>query len=288
MKILFPTDFSENSEVALRYAKDLLRTQNGKITLLNVYEVGHMEDVGVGDISNFGTGPSGRLQEKVEEDAFNNSQKKLIELAEKVGLYTDEFQSFALKGHIKTAIDETLRSDNFDVVVLGTRGENSQKGVFFGGIANHLITSCSSPVMAIPANTKYKEVKKIVYPTDLEHDESDCLNWIINYAKSHGAKLHLIHIDKNVISDKSEQLRELVEELPYDNITYEVVHGDKVSDVIAGIGNDPDVDVISMTTHTTTLFDKLFHSSLTAEVMGKVNAPIIAFSEKDVLPFSFE
>lgn len=288
MNILFPTDFSKNSEIALDYAVDFMNRVNGSISLLHVYGVPTMESVGIGSLSNYSTGPGARLQDSVEKDKQLNVAHKLRDLAKKHGLNDDDCHYYPIKGNIRSDIDHVLESDDYDLVVLGTRGENSQRGMFFGGIANHLISSGTCPVLAVPPGAKYNDVKQIIYATDLTHDEKGSINWVINYARIHDARVRFIHVDHGNANNAEEKMKHLIEELPYDNVDYQLIPGDNVSNILVEIANDPNVDMISMTTHTTTLFNKIFHNSLTVEVLDKVKIPFLAFSEKDILPYSFD
>lgn len=288
MNILFPADFSKNSEVALQYAVDFIKNINGKLTLLHIYEVQAMETPGIGSLSNFSSGPGERLQKRIEEDKEKEVTTKLNELADWHGLKEGDFEILAIRGHVKNEIDKVLSTGDYDLVVLGTRDEKTQRGVFFGGIANHLVSTGKCPVLAIPPNTKYREVKHIVYTTDLVHEEKNILKWLVNYARIHQSTIHLLHIGDDTDKYKISMIHDLIEELPYDHINYEIIPGVEISNVILEISKREKVDMISMTTHTTSLFDKIFHSSFTTDVLGGITVPFLGFSDKDVLPFNFK
>ena len=288
MKVLFPTDFSPNSETALQYAIDFLEKVDGHLTLVHVYKVPTLETIGVGGMGNFSTGPGGRLQQKAEEDKQKSVQNQLAKLRLDYGLSAGQAEIMAVTGNVKSEIDRILEEQKFDLVVLGTRGENSQRGIFFGGIASHLINSANCPVLAVPPGTKYKDVKQIVYPTDLLHQEKNSLDWLVNYARLHKAKVHLLHISDQYDESNKKEFHDIVDELSYDFITFETVHGDDVPHVIVGISKDEEVSMISMTTHTTTLFDRIFHSSLTADVLERINIPFIGFSENNLSLYKFK
>ncbi len=288
MNILFPTDFSENSELALNYAMDFIKKTNGKLTLLSVYEVPEIESVSMGSLSEFSSGPGGRLQQKVANDTRLDIEKKLSSLLEKYNLPSDRVKTLAVQGAIKTEIDHLLQVVKYDLIVLGTKGENTQKGVFFGGIAKHLIKTASCPVIAVPFNAKYSDVKRIIYPTDLAHEEKNSLNWLINYARMYDAKLHLVHITDTDVADKTSLMEELVDELVYDKLDFEIIEGADVSKIILDMSKKDNCDIVGMTTHTITLFDRVFHSSFTEGVLDKIDIPFIGFSQKDTVPYQFD
>ncbi len=283
MNILFPTDFSKNSEVALQYAKDFIQSNNGKIHLMHVYEVPQMEDAGMGSLSNFSSGPGSRLQQKVAEDKQASVEQQLVDLAKKYDLKPEQYSVQGKEGTVRSEIDETLSQFDFDLVVLGFRNENSQKGVFFGGIANHLLETANCPVIAVPPNANYVNYKKIIYPTDLIHEDRKALKWLIELARPHRARIQLLHIGDNFEQYRETLVLEICDDLSYDLIDYEIVPGQEVSRVILEMTEKSKADMIAMTTHTTTLFEKIFHASVSKDVLENVNIPFIGFSDNTEL-----
>jgi len=279
MNILFPTDFSKNSEVALEYAIDLVKNLKGHIKMINIYDVPQMEDTGVGSLSNFSSGPGRRLQEKVSDDMKAEVEGKLKALAAKYELNHQDYDCLGIEGNVKNEIDKLLATEAYDLVVLGFRNENSQKGVFFGGIANHLVETSVCPVIAVPPTAKYVDFKKIIYPTDLIHEDTRALSWLIKLARPHKAKIHLLHIGDDYEEYRETLVQELCDSLSYDHIDYEVVPGVGVSKVILEMTNKTKADMIAMTTHTTTLFQKIFHASASKDVLDNVDIPFIGFSD---------
>mgnify|MGYP000689655798 CR=1 FL=1 len=288
MNILFPTDFSPNSKVALSYATDFIKKVNGKLTLAHITHVPVMESLNLGTLTDPVGGPTERLQKRVEEDKVESIVRKLEELRSEFGLTEENCTCTARNGQVKSEIDKLFKENNFHLVVMGTRGENTQSGFFFGGMAEHLLKEAECPVMAIPPGSEYKGVKRIVYATNLMHDEKGVLNWLTNYARLNNSRIHLIHInDEGSQNTKEQLLLDLIKEVAYDNITFEILEGSAVTDLILEISKDGETDVLSLTTHTTTLMERIFHSSITEEVLQRVNIPFIGFSEKDTTPYNF-
>ena len=55
-----------------------------------------------------------------------------------------------------------LRNEKYHLIVMGTRGEGTQKGLFFSAIANHLIKTAGCPVLAVPEDTNYQPIERIL------------------------------------------------------------------------------------------------------------------------------
>ena len=280
MNILFPTDFSKNSEVAFQYAIDLANRLSGKIRLVHIYQVPTMEHIAYGSIDNFSNGPVDMEQPTAEKKLLELNEAKLKVFVSKfTELNHQDYSLRAIEGKVKTEIDRILKEEKFDAVVMGFRNEQSQRDVFFGGIAHHLIESAPCPVIAVPPNAVYKDFKKIIYPTDLVHNERNSLTWLIGLARPHDARIHLLHVGDDYEEYRETLAQELCESLPYDHLNFEVVPGVEIARVILEMINKSGADMIGMTTHTTSLFKKLFHASFSKDVLESVNIPFIGFSE---------
>jgi nucleotide-binding universal stress UspA family protein len=289
MNILFPTDFSENSRTALKYASNLATQLNGTITIVNAYEVPAMESLRISTQGTFDTGPTGRVQKKVADDKRAEVEEKLAEMREASGLSKEQCKVVAKTGVIKTEFDKILRNEKYHLIVMGTRGEGTQKGLFFSGIANHLIKTAGCPVLAVPENTAFKTIERILYPTDLAHDETYNLKWLVGYAKLNNAGIHLLHVKTNKESNRQEELNQLIDALQYDKITHEIITSkDDVSSIILDHCESDDADLIAMTTHSTSLFDKIFHFSVSTDILKKVNIPFMGFADKKTAYYNFE
>ena len=278
MNILFPTDFSENSQVALQYAIDLIKNQGGKITLAHIYKVPMMEGIGMGSLDNFSGGPGDRLQSKVAEDIHEESIENLNLMATKYDLEDSQYSFIAKEGVVSDEIDKLLSDGAYDVVVLAFRNETSQKGIFFGGLANHLITTSNCPVIAVPPKAEFVDFKRIMYATDLAHDEHGALTWLVQLAKPHNATIRFIHVGEYE-DEKASMAQELCNSLDYDDIEFQVVEGTNIAKTLLESANDEHAEIFSVTTHTLTLFQKIFHDSFSEEILNNINIPFIGFSD---------
>lgn len=277
MNILFPTDFSENSKVALKYAADLVKNMNANLKVFHVYEVPKMEDV-----SNL-SGAGEILQDKVASDVVQLAEKRLKEFVTSCGLNHEHYDCEAINGSVRIQIDRLLSESNYDLVIMATHNENSKKGLFFGGIAQHLLETANCPVFAIPPNAEYSEIKSIMYPTDLVHDEKEALNWLINFARPTKAIIELVNIGDDNDDSRRQLLDDLVIDLPYDHLSFDIVPGTEVSKVIVELAESKNADMIAMTTFTTSFFNKIFHASNTKDVLDNINIPFIGFSKNTKL-----
>ena len=135
-KILVPLDGSKNSIKGLETAITLARSCGAIITgIYSIYAPPHSEFRGVGSV----------------EKALNVQVKKFMEeakvLAAKNGIV---FNEKIIRGEIGYNIIKFAHGkNNFDMIVIGSRGRSSTKEIFFGSVSNYVIHTSKIPVVVV-------------------------------------------------------------------------------------------------------------------------------------------
>ena len=145
-KILFPTDFSDPSNEALSYIKELKESGAEEIVVLHVIED---KEIPVFLGLDEGDAISGAQLEKtlgiIEENAKQATRAIAIELKEK---------GFEVKVRIEkgTAFREILKVEEEEKVcgiVIGSHGKGFVKGILLGSVSEKVIRKCRKPVLVI-------------------------------------------------------------------------------------------------------------------------------------------
>lgn len=139
-KILFATDFSENSEHAFDYAYALAQKFGSQLIILHVIN----EPV---DLRGF----------YVPHVSFENLEKEIEEGAEKMmqKFCRTKIKDFSnYKANIVTGIpyEEILKKadeENVSLIVLGTQGRSGIDHLLFGSTAERVVRKSARPVMTV-------------------------------------------------------------------------------------------------------------------------------------------
>lgn len=135
-KILVPLDGSKNSQRGLEMAITLARSCGATITgVFSIHAPPHSEFRGVGSV----------------EKSLNREVKKIMEesklLAAKNGIV---FKDKLMRGDIGYNIVKLAQGkENFDMIVIGSRGRSSAKEMFFGSVSNYVIHTAKIPVVVV-------------------------------------------------------------------------------------------------------------------------------------------
>lgn len=132
-KILVPIDGSDYSIRALDRAKELGEFYKAKITVLTVI-----------DIERFFVG-AGSFENELVEDG-----QELLAKSEKIlGDYPYGFETVYKKGNKANEIIKMAEENNFDLIVIGSRGLGGFTRALLGGVSQKVVSHADTTVMVV-------------------------------------------------------------------------------------------------------------------------------------------
>ncbi len=140
-KILFPTDFSDHSKYAFRYALSFAQEYGSKLYMLHVIEDiqylanAYMFDVPI--MPSFADMEQNRLkemQEIIDAEVTDTSM---------------EIEKVVRRGRPFMEILELARNENVDLIVIATHGRGGLEHVLFGSVAEKVVRKAPCPVLSI-------------------------------------------------------------------------------------------------------------------------------------------
>lgn len=273
-KILYTTDFSPSSAQAFPYALDLAQKHKAKLYIVTVYEVP------LGAPSSMFTSREATMKKVAAEKyalAVNNLEKYFSEYL----LGEVHWEHKAIEGLAPDQILKFQKANNIDLVVMGTHGKTGNQGLFMGSVANQVVQDSTCPVLVVPPLVNYKYPNNIAYASDLKGKESKMIQFVIGLAKKYYSKLIFVHVDEQtgLEEESNKKLKEKVEALDYPMVDYYDVVNSDLADGLLGFIEEHEVDWLAMTTHTTSILDKLFHNSLTTRMLKNSPVPLLVFNQ---------
>lgn len=160
-RILVPVDRSEYKQKIVAYALSLTKAWGAEITAIQVVEPGQALQDGGGTQ----TQEQARKNKSIRqvENLLNeidtlaqmqgmNVKKEAIQpsdlLTDKKGMNVKK-EALEESGIVGKTIIEYAKINNFDVIVIGTKGMGAVEEYFFGSVANKVIHEAHCPVFAI-------------------------------------------------------------------------------------------------------------------------------------------
>jgi len=141
-KILFCTDFSENSHYAFTYALNLARTYKTKLLILHVTpEPVHPEQLSI-------YLPPERLEELKRSQKKELNEQLQKNYLEKMERFKD-YQVMIKTGEPFIEIIRTSKKEKADLIVMGTHGRTGLDHILFGSTAEKVVRKSTSPVLTV-------------------------------------------------------------------------------------------------------------------------------------------
>ena len=143
-KVLFCTDFSENSDYAFNFAYGIAKRDEGLLYILHVIpgnpHRAFAEGIIPGDTLE-------KIHKEFEENLVNNYREHYLKKS-KNGV---PFEIVTKSGREDDEIIKSAKKEKADIIVMGTHGRTGIEHVFFGSVAEKVIRHSPFPVFIVPS-----------------------------------------------------------------------------------------------------------------------------------------
>lgn len=275
MKILTPTDFSGLSKVGVNYAVKLAKKLNAEIVLLHAVFI------------NAPPRTQSSLKTRQILDAMvDNVAQEFISLVNEIKLETGGKLNISyeiVKGYpVKDVVETFAQHNDIDLIIMGTKGAGGLKKVLMGSNATAVIGNSSIPVITVPEHARFRNIKHIVYASDLFAVKKE-VRILLDYARLFHSVIHLLHVisptSKKKI-DKIKMEKDLISKYNYTQILVHIALNEDINEAIDKYIADVNADMLAMFTHKPTFFEKLFGKSVTREMAFHNWIPLLTIKKQ--------
>lgn len=154
--VLIPTDFSDNSDKAFEYVKEMVENGIRKVTIVNVQDIPSIsKDIAsrLEKASDKGMEASEVLTEaqlKLLSEADAERLREMKRQLEEKG--ADDVDVELLYGSPSAEIMKLVDERNVSLVVMGSQGRGFISEIYLGSVSHNIARHSSASVMLIPAN----------------------------------------------------------------------------------------------------------------------------------------
>jgi len=183
-KILWATDFSEESEEALLHALAFKKAFKAEMVAL------HVSPDFSPTLYDTASLISGELAKRVA--AFKKQAKqKFSRLKKSNGI---SFKTIIKEGNASKMIIQTAEEEGADLIVIGRKGLSAMEKIFIGSVANQVLRNSHVPVLLTKKNKGKPTFKKILVPTDFSPQEDIEQDYAWKLAKVFDSALTLLYV----------------------------------------------------------------------------------------------
>ncbi len=278
--IICLTDFSANATNAIKYAGVLCDILKSKLVLIHAYEIPVMY-----------TEQTFAVIQVADEEIRLSAEKKLADLKLLVQKehHTIHVETRLTEGTSPDHLVEIADREKANLIVLGTTGMTKLERLFTGSTTGGIIRKANCPVLSVPPDAKFNDIKKMVFSTDLEEDNINSAVAIAAFAKHFDAEIvflyvdnkHLIHTDEEIVRMTSK----IRTRIKYPKISGYISKDPHINEGIDYFLKKHPADLLVMLTHRKHFPETLFHPSLTKMMSYQTKIPLLSmkFSDASIL-----
>jgi len=195
--ILFLTDFSQPSEVAIPYAVAVAREYEAKAYALHV-----LTPIPLAYAS---PESAAAAIEGLEEGAQAEMQRLDSQFA---GV---DHETMIVRGEsVWSGVEQVLADREIDLLIVGTHGRTGAMKLLLGSVAEEIFRRASIPVLTIGPSVRKGahgggQFHRVMLATDFTREAQAAAPYVISMAEEHQAKLLLLHVMRNPDCKTSER-----------------------------------------------------------------------------------
>lgn len=271
-KIVYTTDYSYNSIAGLKYAYALAQLLETDLIVLHVYEPG----TAPGNHSSKGKAEIRQFHHtKLMDFCGNHLNKPFHEL--------DLSLAIVPGSDVAQSILDFVKDMEIRMLVMGACGTSTIKKRFLGSTTQQILDISPFPVLAVPTDFKFKNLKKIVYSTSMEEEDLANIAGLLKILAPFNVKLIVIHItnrDELLVRNDLEEFKKMVtKKFPYEEIQYEIIFSDDIFDTMKRVIEEIDPDMLVMLErHNRPDFTNILHRDKVKRMQACTKVPLLSYT----------
>lgn len=277
--ILLPTDFSENSWNAIKYA---IRFFNGSPCSFYLLHVNRLNNFIEGDKPYLPT------RDFIEDLYIKPSKKALRAILKRISSDLDlnpdhKFYTLTDYGFFIESIRKHVAEKKIDLIIMGTKGATGLRERIVGSNTGDVITKVKCTTLVVPEEANYQQLKEIAFPTDFALSYGmETLQPLSELLADTKAFLRILHISKREeeLNDNQKANKELLEDY-FDDIDHDFhfLTNKKVEDAVQCFVESRGIDMITMVAKNLNYFQQILFHSKVEKISYHIEVPFLVLHE---------
>lgn len=222
--------------------------------------------------------PTLSFEEETINELRENAGKQFEKIKEGLNTLPQRVITEILYGSPAVVVNDYLRENKIDLVVMGTKGASGIKELLIGSTAEKVVRGAICPVIILRKAVSIKTIRNIVVPNAFDPEQDHLILELKQLQQMLKATLHIVWINTpaNFMPDSITlvKLKEFAHRYQLTNYTLNVYNDlDEKSGVI-NFARYKEADMIAMGTHGRKGISHLLAGSIAEDVVNHVDIPI--------------
>ncbi|MAP80812.1 MAG: hypothetical protein CL526_06955 [Aequorivita sp.] len=272
--ILLPTDFSENSKNAIKYALDFFKDETCTFHILNTHKPsGYI----TADVLHSKPGSS------VYESVLRDNKEQLATMVTFCESYSkNENHTFIPKidfDDIVSAVKQIINKENIDLIIMGTKGATGAANIIFGSNTIKIIRNVQCALLVVPQDFKFEGVNNVLLSLHQQNDiTKKSFQLFLNLVQLQQASIKLLNISENDTVDTLQQsyLTSIFKEVEVAQYTLKNI---SVPLAVSAFTQLIPVELHATIARHKSFIDRLVYGSNTSEINHNSRVPLLVLHE---------
>ena len=276
--IFVAIDFSVTSRNAFCYAKALAKTLDASLTMIHV----KVDLMVVSDVMIL-PNPSEDNSQLIDDLKQIISEEEGIvfnKLAPK-----QEIKIKLLRGNPESVLVELSKSDETDLIVMGSTGLSDVLTKIFGSTSHNVSNQAHCPVILVPRGVKWEPIEQMVFASNFDSMAPELVHHITDFASSVSADIHFVNVKSFdpvfEIKEKDVDWNALMTN--HSDLYFEkhTIYGNDTVEQLKLYSEEKNIDLIAFVSKHRNFWQSLAHKSVTENMVLSVNTPIMVIHLDD-------
>ena len=273
-KFLVPTDFSDTSKNAARFAvQATAHIPGATIVLYHVYDkiTAGSDGSPLSDTDNEKQLVLRTALQSLKEDLSSLSPVSIEFHAEEGGSLIDTMKKY-------------VRHNAIDMIIMGITGATRLEQIFMGSNSLNMVREAVCPVIIVPPNAEYSQIKNVLFASDFKNvDSTTPKSQLIAVLDVFKPNLHIVNVDNEHYVELTEEYKvqrnKLERMFAEYNPQFYFIRIYDFLDAISIFTADKNIDLILTVPRKHGFLTNLFKTSHTKKLAYHSHVPILAVHE---------
>lgn len=273
VKILIPTDFSDNAFNAISYALAFFKYQKAEFYFMHAYEAevyNHEELLSRTDFKN--------IVERVKLESEENLASLLNTVKEISPNPNFKYFTIAAYSSLLDEADLIVDGKNIDLIVMGTKGKSNKNNLTFGSNTLQVLKYVQCPILAIPQGYTYQKPEHALFPTNflIPYKRRE-LKLLCNLLSPFRTKIDMLYVSKSKkLSFRQEDNKAFIEETVCENeINFYNTDSKNIDEAINTYVINNTIDFLVMVNTRHSYLENILFQSTIDKISLKIAIPLL-------------
>ena len=183
--VFVPTDFSDASLIALKYAVEIAQTAGASIVL---YSAVHLPPP-LAELGVLAAAPQA-------DDLLEDTRKALEGLSLELAQHTTQRIDVVVELGLASDAIRTWMDDHRPwLTVMASKGSTGLERLVWGSVTRHVAEHAPTPLLVLPETAAYEPLESVLYATNFQAGDEAVTRYLTDWVEDATAlKVHFIHV----------------------------------------------------------------------------------------------